>query len=107
MCAYLQAAMGVEGKNGWGELLDPRLNGKCEPESLGSMASLAYKCVQRQPKTRPRMRTVAQAMSKLGRRRHNGVAPPANLASVPEGSEEFAPADALHQSHQESSKYRE
>ncbi|KAL2635786.1 hypothetical protein R1flu_007265 [Riccia fluitans] len=83
------AALGVEGKEGWGELLDVRLNGKCNLDDLGTMAALAYKCVRKLGKKRPKIRDVAQTLSKLGKRRgsnsgkHNlSDSPPRNLAPV-------------------------
>ncbi|CAM6092631.1 unnamed protein product [Calypogeia fissa] len=63
------AALGVEGKQGWAELLDVRLNGKCNLDDLGTMAAIAYKCVRKVGKKRPKIRDVAQVLSKLGKKR--------------------------------------
>eukprot|EP01018_Ginkgo_biloba_P024455 Gb_34904 [translate_table: standard] len=59
------AAISADGKTGWEEILDSRLNGKCNIEEVGSMAALAYKCVQKIPRKRPSMRDVSQALSKI------------------------------------------
>jgi hypothetical protein len=64
--------LGVEGKEGWSELLDVRLNGKCNLDDLGIMAAVAYKCVRKSGKKRPKIRDVAQTLSKLGKKKHGG-----------------------------------
>ncbi|BBN03899.1 hypothetical protein MPTK1_3g00460 [Marchantia polymorpha subsp. ruderalis] len=90
------AALGVEGKEGWGELLDVRLSGKCNLDDLGTMAALAYKCVRKLGKKRPKIRDVAQSLSKLGKKKgsghnsgkhHPSDSPPA-LAPVTETNQE-------------------
>jgi hypothetical protein len=67
----LQAALGVEGKEGWAELLDSRLDGNCDLEDLGAMAAIAYQCVNDQPRKRPKMRLVTQTLLTLGRRQYS------------------------------------
>lgn len=69
LLGHLQAALGVEGKHGWAELLDVRLSGKCNLDDLGTMAAIAYKCVRKVGKKRPKIRDVAQSLSKLGRKK--------------------------------------
>ncbi|XP_050888449.1 calcium/calmodulin-regulated receptor-like kinase 1 [Lathyrus oleraceus] len=59
------AAMESEGKIGWEEIVDPQLNENYDVNKLNDMASLAFKCVSGVSKTRPSMRTVVQALSKL------------------------------------------
>ncbi|KAJ7539453.1 hypothetical protein O6H91_11G096400 [Diphasiastrum complanatum] len=63
------ASMDAEGKDGWDALLDPRLDGKCNQEELGAMASIANRCVRKIPAKRPRIRDVAQSLSRINRRR--------------------------------------
>ncbi|XP_050909473.1 protein NSP-INTERACTING KINASE 3 [Lathyrus oleraceus] len=58
-------AMESEGKIGWEEIVDPKLNENYDVNKLNDMASLAFKCVSGVSKTRPSMRTVVQALSKL------------------------------------------
>eukprot|EP01018_Ginkgo_biloba_P014608 Gb_28561 [translate_table: standard] len=64
------AAISAEGKAGWEEILDSRLNGKCNMEEVGAMAALAYKCVHKSPRKRPIIRDVAQAISRIGKKKH-------------------------------------
>eukprot|EP00249_Psilotum_nudum_P006765 c20038_g1_i1 orf=388-1668(+) len=58
--------MGKEQKKGWLEMLDSRLNGRCNVDELEELVSIASKCIEREPRNRPRMRHVAQALSRLG-----------------------------------------
>ncbi|XP_050908454.1 calcium/calmodulin-regulated receptor-like kinase 1 [Lathyrus oleraceus] len=58
-------SMESEGKIGWVEIMDPQLNENYDVNKLNDMASLAFKCVSGVSKTRPSMRTVVQALSKL------------------------------------------
>ncbi|KAK6157148.1 hypothetical protein DH2020_011396 [Rehmannia glutinosa] len=44
------AAMNTEGKVGWEEIGDPRLDGKFDVEELNEVAALAHKCVNRLPR---------------------------------------------------------
>lgn len=64
----VQAAMGLESKEGWEEIMDSRLTGNCNIEELGAVANIAYKCVVAEGRRRPRMRSVAQSLSKLGKK---------------------------------------
>ncbi|KAL4185673.1 hypothetical protein AMTRI_Chr10g231880 [Amborella trichopoda] len=59
------AAMSANGKVGWDEILDKELVGKCDPEEVGTMASIAYKCVQKSPRKRPNIAEVSQALSRI------------------------------------------
>ncbi|CAK9216090.1 unnamed protein product [Sphagnum troendelagicum] len=74
------AALGVEGKEGWAELLDSRLDGNCDPEDLGAMAAIAYQCVNDQPRKRPKMSLVAQTLLTLGRRQYSHLSTMPSIA---------------------------
>ncbi|KAH9331358.1 hypothetical protein KI387_003466, partial [Taxus chinensis] len=63
------AAINAEDKSGWDEILDSRLNGKCDFEEFHIIAALAYKCIQKNPRKRPAMRDVVQALSKLQKKK--------------------------------------
>lgn len=63
------AAMGMESKEDWAEIMDPRMNGNCNLQELGDMANIAYKCVGPVGERRPKMRAVAQNLCNLGKRR--------------------------------------
>lgn len=65
------AAIGADDKSGWEEILDSRLNGKCNIEEVRTMAALAYKCVHKNPRKRPTMRDVSQALSRLQKPKNN------------------------------------
>ncbi|XP_008244328.1 PREDICTED: calcium/calmodulin-regulated receptor-like kinase 1 [Prunus mume] len=65
------AAMNTEGKVGWEEIVDSRLNGNCHMQELNEVAALAYKCVNRAPKKRPSMRDIVQVLSRMLKMRHN------------------------------------
>ncbi|MCL7025352.1 hypothetical protein MKW94_006056 [Papaver nudicaule] len=56
------AAMNTEGKVGWEEIVDSRLDGRFDTEQLNDVAALAYKCVNRLSKKRPAMRDIVQAL---------------------------------------------
>lgn len=62
--------MNTDGKVGWEELIDPRLDGKLDNEELNEVAALAHKCVNRTPKKRPSMRDIVQELSKIQKSRH-------------------------------------
>ncbi|TQD76549.1 hypothetical protein C1H46_037921 [Malus baccata] len=66
-----RAAMNTEGKLGWEEIVDSRLNGSFHVQELNEMAALAYKCVSRAPKKRPSMRDIVQVLSRMLKMRHN------------------------------------
>ncbi|XP_031499639.1 calcium/calmodulin-regulated receptor-like kinase 1 [Nymphaea colorata] len=57
------AAMNTEGKGGWEEVADPRLNGDYDLEELNGIAAIAYKCISQSPWMRLPMRDVVQALS--------------------------------------------
>ncbi|KAL8033643.1 hypothetical protein ABFX02_13G173000 [Erythranthe guttata] len=64
------AAMNTEGKDGWEEIGDPRLEGKFEVEEMNEVAVLAHKCVSRVSRRRPCMRDIVQVLSKILKFRH-------------------------------------
>ncbi|KAL3645477.1 Calcium/calmodulin-regulated receptor-like kinase 1 [Castilleja foliolosa] len=64
------AAMNNEGKVGWEEIGDPRLNGKFDIEELNEVATLAHKCVNRLPRRRPSMRDIVQVLTRILTSRH-------------------------------------
>lgn len=57
--------MNTEGKVGWEEIGDPRLDGKFDVEELNEVAALAHKCVSRVPRRRPSMRDIVQVLSRI------------------------------------------
>ncbi|KAL4274038.1 hypothetical protein GQ457_13G002730 [Hibiscus cannabinus] len=65
------AAMSTEGKVGWEEIGDSRLDGKFDVQELNEIAALAYKCVSRVPKKRPSMRDIVQVLTRILKTRHN------------------------------------
>ncbi|XWS51954.1 hypothetical protein CRYUN_Cryun11dG0026000 [Craigia yunnanensis] len=65
------AAMSTEGKDGWEEIVDSRLDGKFDVQELNEVATLAYKCVNRVPKKRPSMRDIVQVLTRILKTRHS------------------------------------
>lgn len=65
------AAMNTEGKVGWEEIVDSRLDGKFDMEDLNEVAALAYKCVNRVSRKRPAMRDIVQVLSRIIKLRHS------------------------------------
>ncbi|KAK8706096.1 hypothetical protein V6N13_049673 [Hibiscus sabdariffa] len=65
------AAMSTEGKVGWEEIVDSRLDGKFDVQELNEIAALAYKCVNRIPKKRPSMRDIVQVLTRILKTKHN------------------------------------
>ncbi|GFZ04881.1 protein kinase superfamily protein [Actinidia rufa] len=66
-----RAAMNTEGKVGWEEIVDSRLDGKFDEQELNDVASLAYKCVNRAPRKRPSMRDIVQVLLCILKLRHD------------------------------------
>ncbi|PKA63696.1 putative leucine-rich repeat receptor-like serine/threonine-protein kinase [Apostasia shenzhenica] len=56
------AAINAEGRVGWEDIADPRLEGSFDVEELNEVASTAYKCINRLSRKRPSMRDVVQAL---------------------------------------------
>lgn len=65
------AAMNTEGKVGWEEIVDSRLDGKFDVKELNEVAALGYKCVNRVPRKRPSMRDIVQVLTRILKSRHN------------------------------------
>ncbi|KAK7290804.1 hypothetical protein RIF29_05514 [Crotalaria pallida] len=65
------AAMNTEGKVGWEEIVDSRLEGKCDFQELNEVAALAYKCINRAPRKRPSMRDIVQVLTRILKSRHH------------------------------------
>ncbi|KAF5728356.1 leucine-rich repeat receptor-like serine/threonine-protein kinase [Tripterygium wilfordii] len=65
------AAMNTDGKVGWEELVDARLDGNFDVQELNEVAALAYKCINRSPRKRPSMRDVVQVLSRVVKSRHD------------------------------------
>ncbi|KAI4322839.1 hypothetical protein L6164_022495 [Bauhinia variegata] len=59
------AAMNTEGKVGWEEIVDSRLDGKFDEQELNEMAALAYKCINRAPRKRPSMRDIVLVLTRI------------------------------------------
>ncbi|XP_064966064.1 calcium/calmodulin-regulated receptor-like kinase 1 isoform X2 [Musa acuminata AAA Group] len=64
------AAINAEGRVGWEEIADPRLDGVFDVSELNDVAALAYKCINRLSKKRPSMRVVVQALSQILKTSH-------------------------------------
>ncbi|KDP39031.1 hypothetical protein JCGZ_00788 [Jatropha curcas] len=65
------AAMNSDGKVGWEEIMDSRLDGKFDVQELNEVAALAYKCINRVPRKRPAMRDIVQVLARILKLRHN------------------------------------
>ncbi|KAG7031386.1 Calcium/calmodulin-regulated receptor-like kinase 1, partial [Cucurbita argyrosperma subsp. argyrosperma] len=65
------AAMNSDGKVGWEELVDSRLDGNFDAQELNEVAALAYKSINRVPKKRPSMRDNVQVLSRILKQRQN------------------------------------
>ncbi|KAF5478810.1 hypothetical protein F2P56_005340 [Juglans regia] len=65
------AAMNTEGKVGWEEIVDSRLEGIYDVQELNEVAALAYKCINRIPRKRPSMRDIVQVLSRILKLRYN------------------------------------
>lgn len=73
----LAAMSSTEGKVGWEEIVDPRLDGKFDTGELNEVATLAHKCVNRVARRRPSMRDIVQVLSRVIQSRHkNGSSTP-------------------------------
>nr|WJK44474.1 calcium/calmodulin-regulated receptor-like kinase 1 [Nardostachys jatamansi] len=65
------AAMNTEGKVGWEEIVDSRLDAEYDVQELDDVAALAYKCINRVSRKRPSMRDIVQVLSRMLKMRHN------------------------------------
>ncbi|KAH0453157.1 hypothetical protein IEQ34_017481 [Dendrobium chrysotoxum] len=57
------AAINADGRGGWEEIADSRLEGSFDLEELNEVATLAYKSINRLSRRRPSMRDLVQALS--------------------------------------------
>ncbi|KAK9133599.1 hypothetical protein Scep_013127 [Stephania cephalantha] len=64
-------AMNAEGKGGWEEIVDSRLEGKFNAKELNEIASLGYKCINSVSRKRPSMRDIVQVVSRIVKLRHS------------------------------------
>lgn len=62
--------MNTEGKVGWEEIVDSKLEGKCDFQELNEVAALAYKCINHAPRKRPSMRDIVQVLTRILKSRH-------------------------------------
>jgi hypothetical protein len=60
-----QAAIGGEGRVDWDEILDKDLLVGNIPEEVRMLADVAYRCVNKNPRKRPWISEVTQAISRL------------------------------------------
>ncbi|GJN12487.1 hypothetical protein PR202_ga30769 [Eleusine coracana subsp. coracana] len=65
------AAINVDGRTGWEEIADSRLEGAFDVEELNDMAAVAQKCVSRVSRKRPAMRDVVQALARVLKHSHS------------------------------------
>ncbi|XP_010931864.1 calcium/calmodulin-regulated receptor-like kinase 1 isoform X4 [Elaeis guineensis] len=65
------AAIDAEGKVGWEEIADSRLDGIFDVQELNKVAALAYKCISRISRKRPSMRDMVQALTHVVKARHS------------------------------------
>ncbi|KAG1365378.1 calcium/calmodulin-regulated receptor-like kinase 1 [Cocos nucifera] len=65
------AAIDAEGKVGWEEIADSRLDGIFDVQELNKVAALAYKCISRISRKRPSMRDLVQALTYIIKARHS------------------------------------
>ena len=63
--------MSTEGKVGWEDIVESRLDGKFDVQELNEVAALGYKCVNRSPRKRPSMRDIVQVLSRILKSRHS------------------------------------
>ncbi|KAM1796995.1 hypothetical protein ACFX11_037163 [Malus domestica] len=65
------AAIDMEDKLRWQEIVDPRLDGKFNAEQLSNVSDLAYKCVSSVSSNRPSLRNIVQTLSLILTTMHN------------------------------------
>ncbi|KAL5731024.1 non-specific serine/threonine protein kinase [Ranunculus cassubicifolius] len=81
------AAMNGEGKVGWEEIVDSRLDGIFDMKELNDVAALGYKCINRNPKKRPSMRDIVQALLRVVKLKQNRKNHIRVLSATEEGDE--------------------
>ncbi|XLR41556.1 calcium/calmodulin-regulated receptor-like kinase 1 [Arachis hypogaea] len=64
--------MNTDVKVSWEEIVDSRLEGKCDFQELNEVAALAYKCmINRAQRKRPSMRDIMQVLTRIAKSRHH------------------------------------
>ncbi|KAK8527299.1 hypothetical protein V6N12_054518 [Hibiscus sabdariffa] len=91
------AAMSTEGKVGWEEIVDSRLDGKFDVQELNEIAALAYKCVNCVPKKRPSMRDIVQVLTRILKTRHSKKHQKSQCATVDEVSVDLEQGETKNQ----------
>uniref|UniRef100_A0A7N0UZZ3 Protein kinase domain-containing protein n=1 Tax=Kalanchoe fedtschenkoi TaxID=63787 RepID=A0A7N0UZZ3_KALFE len=62
------AVINTDGKVGWEEIADSRLDGDFDAQQLNDMAALAYKCINPKSKGRPSMSDLVQELTQIARK---------------------------------------
>ncbi|KAG8046456.1 hypothetical protein GUJ93_ZPchr0008g13329 [Zizania palustris] len=101
------AAINADGKAGWEEIADSRLEGTFDVNELNDLAAVAYKCVSRVSRKRPAMRDVVQALIRVVKhsksRKHHSRKLPLGRAddeSVDLEASEVQSSVSCHQRHE-------
>lgn len=63
--------MNTEGKVGWEEIVNPRLDGKFDVEELNEVAALAHRCLYHIASRRPSKRDIVKVLSRVPKSRHS------------------------------------
>lgn len=63
--------MNSEGKVGWEEIVDSRLEGIYDVQELDEAATLVYRCINRLPQKRPSMGDIVQVLTQILKSRHS------------------------------------
>jgi len=71
-----------EGKVGWEEIVDEKLNGKYDVHDLNDLASLALMCVNEVSESRPPMSEIVQALSQLCKRHSKNLGRTSSAAAL-------------------------
>lgn len=87
--------MNAEGRVGWEEIADSRLEGSFGLEELNEVATLAHKSINRLSRKRPSMRDLVQALSNAIKARNCRSRRKKNLLPVTAEEEESAKQEPL------------
>ncbi|XP_051136148.1 calcium/calmodulin-regulated receptor-like kinase 1 [Andrographis paniculata] len=90
------AAMDTEGKVGWEEIVDPRLDGNFDVKEINEVAALAHKCVNRVARRRPSMRDIVPVLTRILKSRH-GSKKHESKSMTPRGDQVIVNIDELGQ----------
>ncbi|XP_022986870.1 probable serine/threonine-protein kinase PBL19 [Cucurbita maxima] len=88
-------------------IIDPRLEGECDIKSAQKLASLANKCLMKQPKNRPKMSEVVEILGNIiseSCQDHEAVSQPVNdeIVETKEETAEVAEVEAATTRHRQS-----